>query len=378
MAPSGRRNEHRRIGAVAAASLIAAVVLLAACLGSARAATITFSAALDGGQETPPNGSGGLGSGSFVMDTVANTLSYNIYFGGLSSAETAAHIHGYAGPGVPAPIVFPFALGNPKSGVWNYPPADEPSIIAGLSYANIHTTMFMGGEIRGQILRLPSCGDGIVDGGETCDDGNTADGDCCSSTCQYDAAGTTCIGATLCDAGFCDGLGSCDPAIRTTCRSALKSLLLLKNSSDDEKDKLVWKWLKGAATTLEELGVPTATTAYALCIYSGTSAAAIAEADIPPSATLWQPSGSTGFKYKDPARTQDGIQKALLKAGAAGKAKALVKGKGTGLPDPPAGPLTLPITAQLVNSGNIVCFEGVYDTADVIKNEADQFKAKAQ
>jgi len=34
------------------------------------------------------------------------------------------------------------------------------------------------------------CGNGIIDVGETCDDGNTIDGDGCSSTCQ---SGPTCI-----------------------------------------------------------------------------------------------------------------------------------------------------------------------------------------
>ncbi|MBL4635069.1 MAG: DUF4215 domain-containing protein [Kofleriaceae bacterium] len=29
----------------------------------------------------------------------------------------------------------------------------------------------------------PSCGDGVVDSGETCDDGNTEDGDRCSNSC---------------------------------------------------------------------------------------------------------------------------------------------------------------------------------------------------
>ncbi|MGH3641852.1 MAG: hypothetical protein ACRDUX_22810, partial [Mycobacterium sp.] len=49
--------------------------------------------------------------------------------------------------------------------------------------------------------------------------------------------------------------------IRNTCRSAGKSILLLKNNtSDDSKDKLIWKWLKGAGTTLGELGTPNALT----------------------------------------------------------------------------------------------------------------------
>ena len=30
---------------------------------------------------------------------------------------------------------------------------------------------------------VPRCGDGILDGGEVCDDGNTRDGDGCASNC---------------------------------------------------------------------------------------------------------------------------------------------------------------------------------------------------
>lgn len=54
------------------------------------------------------------------------------------------------------------------------------------------------------------------------------------------------------------------------------------------------------------------------------------------------------------------------------------EGKGRGLDDPVLGNLTPPVTAQLINQPSNVCFEGVFDTQDVIKNEATQFKAKAQ
>jgi len=37
----------------------------------------------------------------------------------------------------------------------------------------------------------PVCGDGLVQGSETCDDGNAVDGDTCPSSCQCDAACTT-------------------------------------------------------------------------------------------------------------------------------------------------------------------------------------------
>src|SRR5262249_11356187 len=55
------------------------------------------------------------------------------------------------------------------------------------------------------------CGNGIVDAGEQCDDGNSANGDCCNASCQYEAAGGTCGGASsTCDpAHTCDGTGTC-------------------------------------------------------------------------------------------------------------------------------------------------------------------------
>ncbi|MDE0887034.1 MAG: hypothetical protein OSB70_16050, partial [Myxococcota bacterium] len=44
------------------------------------------------------------------------------------------------------------------------------------------------------------CGDGVVDAGEQCDDGGSAAGDCCSATCQFESAATSCRAA----AGTCD------------------------------------------------------------------------------------------------------------------------------------------------------------------------------
>lgn len=60
-------------------------------------------------------------------------------------------------------------------------------------------------------LAVAACGDGIVDGGEQCDDGNTAAGDCCSATCSYDALLTPCADGNFCTTGpaVCDGAGRC-------------------------------------------------------------------------------------------------------------------------------------------------------------------------
>ena len=56
------------------------------------------------------------------------------------------------------------------------------------------------------------CGNGIVETGEVCDDGNSLNGDCCAADCKSKAvAGTTCRApAGACDqAEVCDGNGTC-------------------------------------------------------------------------------------------------------------------------------------------------------------------------
>jgi hypothetical protein len=124
-----------------------------ACVTLASTATAqSYVAAIDGAQEAPPSGSTATGIGSFTLDG-AKMLNFNISFSGLLGTETAAHIHGPAGPGVNAGVVFGLPAGSPKVGaVGPLSPAQEADLNAGLYYVNIHSTMFPGGEIRGQIL----------------------------------------------------------------------------------------------------------------------------------------------------------------------------------------------------------------------------------
>ena len=65
----------------------------------------------------------------------------------------------------------------------------------------------------GMIGDLPVCGDGIIQpsGGEFCDDGNTTNGDCCSSTCTVEAGNPE---GPMGDATCTDGLDNdCDTLI---------------------------------------------------------------------------------------------------------------------------------------------------------------------
>ncbi len=54
------------------------------------------------------------------------------------------------------------------------------------------------------------CGNEVVEAGEQCDDGNTASGDCCSSTCTFEASGSACPDdGSVCSTDRCDGTGTC-------------------------------------------------------------------------------------------------------------------------------------------------------------------------
>jgi len=70
----------------------------------------------------------------------------------------------------------------------------------GIPGGSVETNLFI---LQGRLI-VDTCGDGIIDPTETCDDGNTDDGDCCSSTCQIDDGGT-CSDGELCTNDVCSG-----------------------------------------------------------------------------------------------------------------------------------------------------------------------------
>jgi cysteine-rich repeat protein len=68
----------------------------------------------------------------------------------------------------------------------------------------------------------PSCGNGQLDGGEQCDDGNMFVGDCCDANCQFETEGSTCTDRLFCTegAGTCQA-GECVGAPERLCASCL-------------------------------------------------------------------------------------------------------------------------------------------------------------
>jgi cysteine-rich repeat protein len=62
------------------------------------------------------------------------------------------------------------------------------------------------------------CGDGFIDPGETCDDGNILAGDCCDSLCQSEPQGGACEDGDACTSGkTCDISGVCQGGSTLTC-----------------------------------------------------------------------------------------------------------------------------------------------------------------
>ena len=138
-------------------------------------ADTVYTATLLGSNEVPPTGSPGTGFGTFILN--GNLLSINESFTGLTAPANAAHIHCCGPVGVNEIVAVPFTpFPSATSGTFNatvdlslaatYNAAfitqeggtvalAEAGLIAALNsentYANIHTTNFPGGEIRGQI-----------------------------------------------------------------------------------------------------------------------------------------------------------------------------------------------------------------------------------
>ena len=170
-------------------SLAMLVALAIAGMETGAHASTLFIANLTGAQETSPTGSSATGVGAFTLNDAQTVLTYSITVNGLdfTGSQTAltgdnlvaAHIHAPGALGTNAAVVFgffgaPFNDNNPNdvvatpfasgvggtiSGKWDLLEgnggttlaAQLPNLLAGLAYANFHTTQFPAGEIQQQL-----------------------------------------------------------------------------------------------------------------------------------------------------------------------------------------------------------------------------------
>ncbi len=157
------------------------------------------------------------------------------------------------------------------------------------------------------------------------------------------------------------------------CRSAAKSLLLLRIDPNPTRDRVLWKFVRGTSTAQPEFGAPPTTAAYAMCVYDASSQ--ILGIRIDPDGIRWAAIGGRGYSYRDFGGLQDGVQKVLLKGSDRDRTKLMLKAKGGGVPDMFLAATSGPVTVQLLNSDTPVCWESVFDADDFKRNEADYLRA---
>ncbi len=129
--------------------------------GTSTSADTLFTATLDGLQEVSPNNSPATGFGTVVLNDAMDQITVNLLWSGLTTAATAAHIHGPALPGVNAAVIFPLSgvpaatAGTIPQQIFSINAAQITELQEGLYYMNVHTSVFPGGEIRGQLVPEP-------------------------------------------------------------------------------------------------------------------------------------------------------------------------------------------------------------------------------
>jgi hypothetical protein len=155
--------------------MVVAAAFLLGTVGTAQAQVVEFTANLSGNQETPAPGvtTGAFGSATVSMDLATGTLRWDIDVFNMPSGTNNAHFH-VGGPGVAGPtvvnIAFPPQISNDYKLAGSATAADlsaraeqgirswddfVQSLLGGQIYINVHSNVNPGGEIRGQVIRVP-------------------------------------------------------------------------------------------------------------------------------------------------------------------------------------------------------------------------------
>jgi cysteine-rich repeat protein len=273
--------------------------------------------------------------------------------------------------------------GQPAAGTWKLRVVDRAA-------ADTGTLQSWGLEV------CTSCGNGTLEAGEVCDDGNSLDGDCCSANCanaSNDGAAcglpSQCLVGT-CAAGQCVGNLSCDgcltcvpgqgcqPPPNAFCEGAIAGdswVALKRNATDARRDTLGWALQSGSPVARLDFGNPPVTTDMHLCVFDQRGLQLSLEAPAGGrcgSGDCWMPT-ALGYRYSDPQLTPDGIGRLQLQSGDAYRARMSARGRGANLALPDLS-LQMPVTVRLQRSGGPACWEASYPSA--VRNEALQFKAK--
>jgi len=219
------------------------------------------------------------------------------------------------------------------------------------------------------------CGNGTVESGEECDDGNDVEGDGCTGACTSCGNGVTasteeCDDGNLVDGDGCSAecLSDCPTSPPAGCAEAGTSSLVMKDASISTR-LVDWKWSRGEATSKADFGNPRSQGAWTACLWSAGNLAMTAHV---PASALWQEK-TKGWLYKDARGSADGATKIQLQEGTAGKSKAQVQLKGVRVPVPDLAALVGPLVFQL--RGGSTCHVSTF-VAPFAKQASDRLVAK--
>ncbi len=170
------------------------------------------------------------------------------------------------------------------------------------------------------------------------------------------------------------------PSAPDTCRlptASGASSLLLRQGSPADKNRMAWKWRKGAATTKADFGNPITTDGYTLCLYDAGALVSISRVigscDVKP---CWT-DRPDGFLFHDKSLQPFGVRSVKLAAGVDGKATEAFDGRGASLSLPDPASLTGPIDVQLRRNGSLLCWGAHFsapfqkDAGGLLKDTSD-------
>jgi photosystem II stability/assembly factor-like uncharacterized protein len=198
--------------------------------------------------------------------------------------------------------------------------------------------------------------------GAPCQDGDPCTYDTCSDTGE-------CVGATI-----------PSPLCKVPVLSRA-STIAITNGADDSRDRLVWQWKKGQATTADELGDPTATTGYRVCVFDNDGGPTRPVNVLAPAGgtcngkPCWTVSGS-GAHYRNPGAASNGLEQVRIQPGRYGFGKVVVKARGPniGLPSRALSPA---VTLQLVRTDDpTICWKARFNSG-ITRQDATTFRAKS-
>ena len=154
--------------------MVIAAMFVLGTVGTAQAQVIRFTANMSGNQETPAGiVTGAFGTATVTLDLGAQRVSWSIDVFNMPSGVNNAHFHA-GGPGVSGPTVINVAFPSNISNDFNLSGSAGPSdvlvrndqgirswddfvqsLMGGQMYLNVHSAVNPGGEIRGQVIRVP-------------------------------------------------------------------------------------------------------------------------------------------------------------------------------------------------------------------------------